>query len=267
MKLYKKLSSLAVVSAIAFSTNSFAATGCSQLLQKVGGYAGFKSAVSSASVTTQANGFPFVGMWAVLMDTDGQVCAVHSVDAAGAANGGANSGNESWLGSRVIAAQKANTANAFSLDAFSIPTGAVFAAVQPGGSLYGLQHSNPVDITTTYKGSANTLGTHSDTLKNKRPGGVNVFGGGIALYEGATPETAVKVGAVGVSGDTSCRDASMAWVLRDNLGFNNPPNDDTLSLEDTVTGLFQQPVCLGTDSATFSGTAGTYGVEYQYVAP
>lgn len=219
----------------------------------------FTEAVNAAYTATQANGFPFVGMWATLMDTQGQVCAVYSVFD-GTENGGPEAGNSAWLGSRVISAQKANTANAFSLDAFSIPTGAITVAVYEGGSLYGLQHSNPVDATISYAGDRDKYGTLNDPLVGKVVGGVNVFGGGIALYDGSGN----KVGAVGVSGDTSCRDASMAWVLRDQLGFNNPPNDDTLSLEDTVTALFQQPVCLGSDSTTFSGTAGTFGVEYQY---
>jgi hypothetical protein len=45
-----------------------------------------------------------------------------------------------------------------------------------------------------------------------RIGGVNVFGGGLALYAGG-----VKVGAVGVSGDTSCTDHMVAWRLRNAL--------------------------------------------------
>ena len=60
-------------------------------------------------------------------------------------------------------AQKANTANAFSLGLGSTPgtslfgtsglalsTANLFTAVQPGGSLYGLQHSNPVDSEIAY---------------------------------------------------------------------------------------------------------------------
>src|ERR1017187_2122863 len=46
-------------------------------------------------------------MWATIVDRDGIVYAV--------AFSGANRGAE-WPGSRVISAQKANTANAFSLD-------------------------------------------------------------------------------------------------------------------------------------------------------
>jgi len=49
-------------------------------------------------------------MWATVVDRDGIVCAV--------AFSGANRGAQ-WPGSRVISAQKANTANAFSLDSTS----------------------------------------------------------------------------------------------------------------------------------------------------
>lgn len=44
----------------------------------------------------------------------------------------------------VIPAQKANTANAFSLPQLALSTANVYSAVQPGGSLYGLQQNNPV---------------------------------------------------------------------------------------------------------------------------
>jgi hypothetical protein len=37
---------------------------------------------------------------------------------------------------------KANTANAFSLDGFALSSANLFSAVQPGGSLFGLQESN-----------------------------------------------------------------------------------------------------------------------------
>jgi hypothetical protein len=47
---------------------------------------------------------------------------------------------DQWPGSRVISAQKANTANAFSLPGLALSTAQLFSAVQPGGSLYGLQH-------------------------------------------------------------------------------------------------------------------------------
>src|ERR1035438_8528286 len=49
-------------------------------------------------------------------------------------------------------------------------------------------------------------------------GGVNVFGGGLALY--ATGK--VIVGGVGVSGDTSCTDHDVAWRLRHKSGYGSP---------------------------------------------
>ena len=203
----------------------------------VGGWNGFTTAVDTAYDNTLGFG---LGMWATLVDTSGKVCAVYSVDGESASpNGGSEAGNTAWLGSRVISAQKASTANAFSLDELSIPTGAISVAVYPGGSLYGLQHSNPVDATVAYKGSAWKYGTKRDPLVGKRLGGVNVFGGGIALYD----EYGIKVGALGVSGDTSCRDASMAFNARKQMELDNAPNPDVLTLFAEPSDLFQQPLC------------------------
>ena len=44
-------------------------------------------------------------------------------------------------------------------------------------------------------------------------GGVNVFGGGLALYD----KDQGVVGGLGVSGDTSCADHNVAWRTRNNL--------------------------------------------------
>jgi len=221
------------------ATSVSAGTLCGTLKQTVGGWEGFTAAVDAAYDTTIEVGFG-LGMWATLMDTSGRVCYVYSVDGEKAApNGGLSSGNNAWLGSRIISAQKANTANAFSLDELSIPTGAISVAVYPGGSLYGLQHSNPVDAARAYRGQASKHGTESDPLVNARPGGVNVFGGGIALYD----VEGIKIGAIGVSGDTSCRDASMAFNTRMQLGLDNSPNPDVLTLVAEPNDLFQQPLC------------------------
>jgi uncharacterized protein GlcG (DUF336 family) len=48
-------------------------------------------------------------------------------------------------------------------------------------------------------------------------GGVNVFGGGLALYEKGEK----VIGAVGVSGDTSCADHDVAWRVRHGLGLDH----------------------------------------------
>ena len=87
-------------------------------------------------------------MWATIVKRDGIVCAVALLG---------TDRSSQWPGSRVISAQKANTATAFSLDSGSNSNGSgqpvglpcprrtSYSAVEPGGSLYGLQHSNPVD--------------------------------------------------------------------------------------------------------------------------
>lgn len=148
-----------------------------------------------------------LNMWLTFVDESGKVCDVMT-----SGTSGTNASRSEWLGSRVISAQKANTANAFSLDGYAISTANLYAAVQPGGSLYGLQLSNPVDPTVAYQGGASQFGTASDPLRNKRVGGINVFGGGLALYKSGH-----KIGAIGVSGDTSCRDHAFAWNVRSHL--------------------------------------------------
>lgn len=125
--------------------------------------------------------------------------------------------DRSGLGAVLISAQKANTANAFSLDTLALSTANLYSAVQPGGSLYGLQHSNPVNTDIAFRGSADRNGQSDDPMVGGRIGGVNVFGGGLALY-GSDRKV---MGAVGLSGDTSCADHNIAWRVRRNLGLDN----------------------------------------------
>src|SRR5207302_3571250 len=170
------------------------------------------AALADALATAQAaaNGGFGLNMWATVVNRDGVVCAV--------AFTGSNRGDQ-WPGSRVISAQKANTANAFSLPALALSTANLYSAVQPGGSLYGLQHSNPVNTAVAYLGPATDFGTGSDPMVAHRIGGVNVFGGGLALYNSAH----VLVGAIGVSGDSSCADHNIAWRTRNDLGLDHVP--------------------------------------------
>jgi uncharacterized protein GlcG (DUF336 family) len=159
-------------------------------------------------------------MWATIVNRDGFVCAV--------AFSGVNRAAQ-WPGSRVISAQKANTANAFNLDSSSssngsgqsaglaLSTGNLYSGTNPGGSLYGLQHSNPVDPAVAYGGNAARAGTPDDGMVGKRIGGVNVFGGGLGLYASGH----AVVGGLGVSGDTSCADHSIAWRVRNLLGLDH----------------------------------------------
>ncbi len=164
-------------------------------------HATLKTALDSA-VADETSGLNF-DMWATIVDRDGVVCAV-------AFSGGDR--DDQWPGSRVISAQKANTANAFSLDGLALSTANLFSAVQPGGSLYGLQHSNPVDTGVAYAGPSVDYGMANDPMVGHKIGGVNVFGGGLGLYSGG-----FVVGAVGVSGDTSCADHMIGWRVRDYL--------------------------------------------------
>jgi hypothetical protein len=57
-------------------------------------------------------------------------------------------------------------------------------------------------------------------LEGQKIGGVNVFGGGLALYD----EGGALVGAVGVSGDTSCADHNIAWRVRQALELDHVPS-------------------------------------------
>ena len=54
-------------------------------------------------------------------------------------------------------------------------------------------------------------------MVGQKIGGVNVFGGGLALYASGH----VIVGGVGVSGDTSCADHDIAWRVRNALGLDH----------------------------------------------
>ena len=177
-------------------------------------YGALKVALDNA-VAAETTGLN-LHMWATVVNRDGIVCAI--------AFSGTDRGAQ-WPGSRVISAQKANTANSFSLDrsSFSAGSGAaaglalstanLYSAVQPGGSLFGLQASNPVATAEAYKGPSDNFGQANDPLVGEKVGGVNVFGGGLGLYAvGAN-----IVGGVGVSGDTSCADHNIAWRVRNLL--------------------------------------------------
>ena len=179
----------------------------------------------------QPNGGFNLDMWATVVNRDGQVCAV--------AFTGADRGSQ-WPGSRVISAQKANTANAFSLPGLALSTANIYSAVQPGGSLFGLQHSNPVDTLVAYAGRGADFGTKNDPMVDERPGGVNVFGGGLALYNAA----GTLVGGIGVSGDSSCADHNIAWRTRNLLKLDYVPggvSGDDLRRDNIVYDITPQP--------------------------
>ncbi|HEV8393227.1 MAG TPA: heme-binding protein [Vicinamibacterales bacterium] len=163
-----------------------------------------------AAAQALANGGFGLDMWASVVNRDGVVCAVAFTG---------NDRGDQWPGSRVISAQKANTANAFSLPGLALSTANIYSAVQPGGSLFGLQASNPVNTDVAYGGNPANNGRANDPMVGGRIGGVNVFGGGLALYN----SDGKLVGAVGVSGDSSCADHNIAWRVRHTLNLDFVP--------------------------------------------
>jgi uncharacterized protein GlcG (DUF336 family) len=178
--------------------------GCRQLPS----WAQLRAAITTARNT--ANGGLNLDMWGTIVDRDGIVCAV--------AFTGRDRGDQ-WPGSRVISAQKANTANAFSLPDFALSTANLYTATQPGGSLFGLQLSNPVATDVAYGGNPSNYGRSNDPMVGGRIGGVNVFGGGLALYNSHHE----LLGGLGVSGDTSCADHNIAYKTRNLLKLDYVP--------------------------------------------
>jgi len=243
---------LAASSAMAQGNGNGNSNGCSSLPS----YSQLKAALVAAT-NTETSGLN-MNMWGTIVDRDGVVCAV--------AFTGTGRGSQ-WAGSRVISAQKANTANAFSLDssavsggnglALALSTANLFSAVQPGGSLFGLQESNPVDTSVAFKGPSGNYGANNDPMVGSKIGGVNVFGGGLALYD----SNHKMVGAIGVSGDTSCADHFIAWWTRHNLSLDfltgiggvsgdaaHPDNIIFDIVGGVSAGGFGHPTCINTGS-------------------
>ncbi|MHC4268867.1 MAG: GlcG/HbpS family heme-binding protein [Planctomycetota bacterium] len=173
------------------------------------------------NIVGEQNGGFGLNMWATVVDRDGIVKAVVF---------SGNDRGDQWPGSRVISAQKANTANAFSLPGLALSTANLFSAVQPGGFLYGLQHSNPVNIEIAYRGPSENIGTINDPMVGYKIGGVNVFGGGLALYD----SSGKILGAIGVSGDSSCADHNIAWKLRHKLNLDYIPKGVSTTNDDNI---------------------------------
>lgn len=221
MKAYSVIAMSAAVCLIGLGSST-ASAAASAACSALPNHSALKSALQKSIKPTggPTNGGFDLNMWATIVDRDGIVCAV--------AFSGKDRGSQ-WPGSRVISAQKANTANGFSLDAFALSTANLYASNQPGGSLWGLQFSNPVDPVVAYSGSNDNFGTEQDPMVGKKIGGVNVFGGGLALYKGGK-----VLGAVGVSGDSSCADHNVAWRVRNALSLGSVPGGPSSKNNDAI---------------------------------
>ncbi len=194
-----------------------------------------------------------LNMWATIVAADGVVCVV--------ANSSGDPIQGQWLAGRAMSAQLAFTAATLSLGPtpnsgsgtaladgkLALSSANLFSAVNPGGFLYGLQHSDPVAAAGAYGdrigfgayqsgfggfsgGSSNTgniiysgptntaaYGTGADPMIGQVIGGISVFGGGLGLYTGG----GVKVGGVGVGGDTPCAGHLVAWRVRKYLNLDH----------------------------------------------
>lgn len=96
--------------------------------------------------------------------------------------------DDAWVGSIDIATKKAKTAVFFGM-----PTGAIGKLSQPGGSLFGIEHSNE---------------------------GLITFPGGLPIVD----EHGVLVGAIGVSGSSVENDEAVAKAGVDVLGVAELPD-------------------------------------------
>jgi uncharacterized protein GlcG (DUF336 family) len=168
---------------------------------------------SSGPAAGAENGGLEVPMWATLVDNFGHVCVV--------TYSGSNN-RAQWPASRIISMQKAYTAN--SLTIADVPgiwsTAKLFYPTQPGQFLWGLEQSNPVNPAVVYQGPTARWGAANDPAIGGIPGGNNRFGGGVAIWKNGK-----IVGAIGVSGDTSCADHNIALRVRDYLVTNNGLSD------------------------------------------
>jgi uncharacterized protein GlcG (DUF336 family) len=165
-------------------------------------------------------------MWAAIVDRQGHLCSVIKT-------------GDAWPGSRAIAIAKAYTANGFSNDALALSTANLYAATQPGGSLYGLNNSNPFDARFLEQG----------TGIGRTLGGVITFGGGVALYAGGK-----VIGGLGVSGDSACADHAIAYRMRKLAGLGGVPagqgpgNTDNIIYSTGASPMgFEHPHCFPTD--------------------
>jgi uncharacterized protein GlcG (DUF336 family) len=241
MAMQLKMSRRAVVPFLAFVACSFSSSAQNpQDCSKVPDYNKLKAALTSAVKEGKgANGGLGNQEWGAVVNRDGVVCAVVFT--------GPDRGAE-WPGSRLVSAEKANTANAFSTDNFALSSGNIYSAAQPGNSLYSIV-SGP-NQSAAFAGDPQKFGQPDDPLVGKPVGGVIVFGGGLPLYD----KNGKIVGGLGVSGDTSCADHVVAWKTRQSLGLNSVPMGAAPGASDnlifdiqngTSSSGFGHPACKG----------------------
>lgn len=183
--------------------------------------------------------------WAAVVNRDGIVCAIIY---------SGSTRSDQWPGSRVIAAEKANTANGLSGRDYALSTANIYAASQPGQSLYSLATSQPPNPQAVFGTNPAALGTANDPMIGKAIGGIITFAGGLPLYAA----DGKIVGGLGLSGDTSCTDHVIAWKVRHELQLDavpmgpTPEHNDNMILDwqnNASASGFGHPACKGGTAA------------------
>ena len=191
-----------------------------------------------SAVVSEGNGGIFSPnrMWSAVVDRQGRLCSVTRT-------------GDAWPGRRAIAMAKASTANDFSNDALALSTANLYSATQPGGSLYGLNNSNPFNPAFLIQGGGQPAQALMKAFGNT-PGGIITFGGGVPLCSGGK-----VIGGLGVSGDSACADHVIAYRMRREVGldaipagvgFNGTDNIDYLATGEPPNG-FKHPHCFPQD--------------------
>ena len=183
--------------------------------------------------------------WAAVVARDGTVCAVAFSGAAA---------DDQWPGSRLIAAEKANTANGLSLRQMALSTANLYASSQPGGPLFGLEATNPVNPAVAFAGDAASISAPPPI-----PWSANrsaAWWCSAAAWR-STTMTGI-VGGLGVSGDFSCADHNVAWRVRAALGLDkvpagvNPLRKDAIVYDldpnNKSASGWGHPLCAGTEA-------------------
>jgi uncharacterized protein GlcG (DUF336 family) len=167
-------------------------------------------------------------MWGAVVDRNGRLCTLSTSTDDKAAT---------WPGSRAIAIAKASTSNAFSSDVAPMSTARLYTLSQPGHSLSGAAHGNPMNPLCL--GAADDVTTGIGQVC----GGTIAFGGGLALYKGQ-----IRVGGLGVSGDTACADHEIAKRVRLAAGLapTGLPSDEIVYTAADGPSPFAHPLCPST---------------------
>ena len=188
-------------------------------------------------------------MWGAVVNRDGAICSYAT---------STNDPTQVWPGSQAIAKAKAYTANAFSLDDLPLSTARLYTFTQPGHSLWSLGQSNLFNSQFLAPTSGQGGG------QNELAGGLIFFGGGVPLYRNGK-----IIGALGISGDTSCADHEIAKRVRDVAGLNPAGGalaDDIVYSGPDAPSVFAHPVCLNTyRNGTGIGSEAT--ATYPFVPP